>query len=348
MIPTIEWLEEGKIKMIDQTKLPTELMWLVIENYEDLAKAIKVMNIRGAPAIGVAAAMGMALAARQFDQVEGCVSLDSFMNLLEDAGNVITATRPTAVNLFWAVDRILRVAKDEGEKRGSTVHGITEAIVAEAQRMWQEDVDTNRAIGTHGAEILADGDTVLTHCNAGSLATVQYGTALAPIRVAVEQGKDIQVIADETRPRLQGARLTAYELHYDEIPVKVISDNSAGLLMQLGKIQKIIVGADRIVKDAVFNKIGTLMVAIVANHYGIPFYVAAPRSTLSMDEVGDDVTIEQRGGEEVAVVFGQVRIVPEGVDAMNYAFDRTPLELVTGIITEDGVFSPDELLAKYA
>lgn len=345
MIPSIEWLDEGKIKMIDQTRLPEELVWLTFEDYRELATSIKVMNIRGAPAIGVAAAMGMALAAQEFEaEVSG--DKDAFFTKLGEAAKVITATRPTAVNLFWAVKRVMTLA--ESCKAENTVAEIRAAMVEEGKKMAQEDVETNKSIGKHGATILADGDTVLTHCNAGSLATVQYGTALAPIRSAIEQGKKIQVIADETRPRLQGARLTAYELHYDKIPVKVASDNSAGLLMMLGKVQKIIVGADRIVKDAVFNKIGTFMVALAANYNQIPFYVAAPRSTLSLDEVGDDVIIEQRSGDEVAVVFGKVRIVPEGVDTINYAFDRTPMELVTGVITEDGVFTPQELLAKYA
>ncbi|MHA1731481.1 MAG: S-methyl-5-thioribose-1-phosphate isomerase [Promethearchaeota archaeon] len=351
MIPSIEWLEEGKVKMIDQTKLPTELDWLVIGDYRDLAKSIKVMNIRGAPAIGVAAAMGMALAALEFEAELGSDSaLEPFFQRMEEASRVITSTRPTAVNLFWAVDRVMGVAKrvagEPGE--GGKVARITRAVVEEAKLMAREDVDTNKRIGSHGAAVLDEGDTVLTHCNAGSLATVQYGTALAPIRSAIAEGKNIRVIADETRPRLQGARLTAFELHYDKIPVKVISDNSAGLLMMLGKIQKIIVGADRIVRDAVFNKIGTFMVAVVANYFKIPFYVAAPRSTLSLSEVGDDVVIEQRSGDEVGVVFGKVRIIPEGVDTINYAFDRTPMELVTGIITEDGVFSPEELLERYA
>jgi methylthioribose-1-phosphate isomerase len=217
--------------------------------------------------------------------------------------------------------------------------------------LWQEDIDRNRAIGRHGADLLKDGDTVLTHCNAGSLATVQYGTALAPIRWAIqEQGKKIRVIADETRPRLQGATLTAFELHYDRIPVQVEPDNTSGLMMRLGKVQKIIVGADRIVKDAVFNKIGTYMVAMAAKYHHIPFYVAAPSSTLSLTETEKDVIIEQRDGQfEVAEIMGRLKepIVPEGVSCINYGFDGTPMDLVTGIITEDGVFTPAELLQKY-
>ena len=228
---------------------------------------------------------------------------------------------------------------------------LTKLIIAECQKMWQEDIDTNRAMGKHGAALLEDGDTVLTHCNAGSLATVQYGTALAPIRWAIEEeGKKIQVIADETRPRLQGARLTAWELHYDKIPVKVEADNNAGLMMRLGKINKVIVGADRIVNGVVFNKIGTFMVAMAAKYHNIPMYVVAPKSTLSLNESEKDVIIEQRNAQfEVAEIMGKIKepIVPEGVECINYAFDATPFELISKIITEDGVFSPEELIQRY-
>ncbi len=328
--------------MIDQTKLPHELTFLKIATHEAMAQAIKVMNVRGAPAIGVAAAMGMTLAAQQAI-VAKKTSRESILSYLEKAKKTIDSTRPTAVNLFWATTRMMAKAN---ATQGSAKE-IVAALVAEAKVMWQEDIDRNKAIGKHGAALLKDGDTVLTHCNAGSLATVQYGTALAPIRAAIEEGKKIQVIADETRPRLQGATLTAFELHYDKIPVKVISDNSSGLLMRLGKIQKIIVGADRIVRDAVFNKIGTFMVALAAKYHKIPMYVAAPSSTLSLGESGKDVTIEQRDGAEVTNVLGKVKIVPDGVDAINYAFDETPIDLITGIITEDGVFTPKQLLEKY-
>jgi methylthioribose-1-phosphate isomerase len=341
MIPTIEWVDPDTIKMIDQTKLPYELVFLEIKDYKALATTIKVMNIRGAPAIGVAAAMGMALAGIEFRGKEK----NEFLASMESAGKHITSTRPTAVNLFWAVERIMKLVN--GLKDQKDVNEIVDAVIEEAKKMAQEDIATNKLIGKHGAELIKDGDTVLTHCNAGSLATVQYGTALAPIRTAVEQGKKIQVIADETRPRLQGATLTAFELHYDKIPVKIISDNSSGLLMMLGKVQKIIVGADRITKDAVFNKIGTYMVSLAAKRHNIPFYVAAPVSTLSLKESGDDVIIEQRDDSEVVIVHERLRIAPEGVGAINYAFDRTPMDLVTGIITQDGVFTPEELLKKY-
>ena len=338
MIPSIEWVN-NKIKMIDQTILPHELKFLEFSDYRDLAKSIKVMNIRGAPAIGVAAAMGMALAALEYKDL---LKVD-FLKKVEDAAEIIKNTRPTASNLFWAVNRILDIIN----KSVGTSLEICEEVVEEAKIMAQEDITVNKNIGKNGAELIKDGETILTHCNAGSLATVQYGTALAPIRSAIEQGKKVSVIADETRPRLQGARLTAYELNYDKIPVKVISDTSSGLLMKLGKIDRVIVGTDRVTSDAVFNKIGTYLVALAAKDNNIPFYVAAPTSSLSLDDTIDDVEIEQRDDSEVSCVLGKVRIVPEGVECLNYAFDITPFELVTGIITEDGVFTPRELLERY-
>ncbi|MBY9007807.1 MAG: S-methyl-5-thioribose-1-phosphate isomerase [Candidatus Lokiarchaeota archaeon] len=337
-MPSIEWVN-NKIKMIDQTILPHELKFLEFSDYRDLAKSIKVMNIRGAPAIGVAAAMGMALAALEYKDL---LKVD-FLKKVEDAAEIIKNTRPTASNLFWAVNRILDIIN----KSVGTSLEICEEVVEEAKIMAQEDITVNKNIGKNGAELIKDGETILTHCNAGSLATVQYGTALAPIRSAIEQGKKVSVIADETRPRLQGARLTAYELNYDKIPVKVISDTSSGLLMKLGKIDRVIVGTDRVTSDAVFNKIGTYLVALAAKDNNIPFYVAAPTSSLSLDDTIDDVEIEQRDDSEVSCVLGKVRIVPEGVECLNYAFDITPFELVTGIITEDGVFTPRELLERY-
>ncbi|MFX1323406.1 MAG: S-methyl-5-thioribose-1-phosphate isomerase [Promethearchaeota archaeon] len=339
MIPSIEWTDENKVKMIDQTVLPHELVFLEFENYRDVATSIKVMNIRGAPAIGVAAAMGLALATIEYRQLPK----ERFLKSMEDAANIIRSTRPTASNLFWAVERIMKIILNYPDNPES----LSELVIEEAKLMAQEDITVNKNIGKHGAELLDDSDVVLTHCNAGSLATVQYGTALAPVRSAIEQGKKIEVIADETRPRLQGARLTAYELHYDNIPVKVISDTSSGLLMRLGKVNKVIVGTDRVTSDAVFNKIGTYLVALAAKDNGIPFYVAAPSSTLSLHETIEDVTIEQRDSSEVSNVLGKVHIVPEGVECLNYAFDITPFKLVTGIITEDGVFSPKDLLEKY-
>ena len=339
MIPSIEWTHDNKVKMIDQTLLPHKLEFLEFEDYRDVAKSIKVMNIRGAPAIGVAAAMGMALATIEYK----ALPKEEFLKRMEEAADVIRSTRPTASNLFWAVNRIWEILSSFPDNPSN----ISELVVEEAKLMAQEDVNVNKNIGRNGATLLEDGDVVLTHCNAGSLATVQYGTALAPIRSAIEGGKKINVIADETRPRLQGARLTAYELQYDKIPVKVISDTSSGLLMRLGKINKVIVGTDRVTSDAVFNKIGTYLVALAAYDNKVPFYVAAPTSTLSLHETVDDVTIEQRDSSEVKNVLGKVQIVPDGVECLNYAFDITPFRLVTAIITEDGVFTPEKLLKKY-
>lgn len=338
MIPSIEWID-NKVKMIDQTLLPHTLEFLEFDDYRDVANSIKVMNIRGAPAIGVAAAMGMALATIEYKELPK----EKFLNSMEIAANVIKSTRPTASNLFWAVNRIWKIIQESPDKPQE----ISELVIEESQIMAQEDIIVNKNIGKHGAKLLSTGDVVLTHCNAGSLATVQYGTALAPIRSAIEEGKEISVIADETRPRLQGARLTAYELNYDKIPVKVISDTSSGLLMRLGMINVVIVGTDRVTSDAVFNKIGTYLVALAAHDNNIPFYVAAPTSTLSLNETIDDVTIEQRDSSEVKNVLGKVQTVPDGVECLNYAFDITPFRLVTGIITEDGVFTPKELLEKY-
>ncbi len=339
MIPTIEWTEDNKVKMIDQTILPHELKFLEFTDYRDVATSIKVMNIRGAPAIGVAAAFGMALATIEFKSL----SKDKFLLYMKEAAEIIKNTRPTASNLFWAVDRVWKIITEFPDNPQI----LSDLVVEEAKIMAQEDITVNKNIGKNGATLLNDGDVVLTHCNAGSLATVQYGTALAPIRAAIEDGKKISVIADETRPRLQGARLTAYELKYDNIPVKVISDTSSGLLMRLGKIDKVIVGTDRVTSDAVFNKIGTYLVALAAKDNDIPFYVAAPTSTLSLQDTVDDVKIEQRDTTEVSYVLGKVRIVPEGVECLNYAFDITPFRLVSRIITEDGVFTPEEILSKY-
>ncbi len=338
MLPSIEW-KNSKVYMIDQTQLPFELKHLELDNFRDVATSIKVMNIRGAPAIGVAAAMGMALASSEYKELPK----EKFLEKMEEAANIIKSTRPTASNLFWAINRIWKIISTYPDDPST----ITDLVIEEAKLMAQEDINVNKNIGKYGASLLNDGDTVLTHCNAGSLATVQYGTALAPVRAAIEEGKNIKVIADETRPRLQGARLTAYELQYDRIPVKVISDTSSGLLMYLGKINKVIVGTDRITSDAVFNKIGTYLVALAAKENHIPFYVAAPTSTLSLSETIKDVTIEQRDSKEVSHVLGKLQIVPDGVECLNYAFDITPFNLVTGIITEDGVFNSKELIKKY-
>ncbi|HME52731.1 MAG TPA: S-methyl-5-thioribose-1-phosphate isomerase [Candidatus Lokiarchaeia archaeon] len=337
---TIEWMdEEACAKLIDQTKLPLEHATLVVKTCARMAQAIKVMEIRGAPAIGAAAAMGMALAALEF---KGSSKRDLIKHL-EKAKVTLDSTRPTAVNLFWGTKRIL----DKAKEIDMPVNVIVEELVTEAKLVAEEDVEKNKQMGKNGAVLLEDGDTVLTHCNAGALACVAYGTALGVIRAAVESGKSINVISDETRPRLQGATLTCWELQQDNIPVTQIADTEAGLLMSMGKINKIVVGADRITSDAVFNKIGTYQVAIMAKYHGIPFYVAAPVSTIDLDRKMKDVEIEQRDEWEVKTIFKKVQISPDGVPALNYAFDPTPMELVTAIITEDGVFTPAQLLERY-
>ncbi len=341
---TIIWIEEtstrGKVKLIDQTKLPLEYTHVVIETHERMAQSIKTMEIRGAPAIGAAAAMGMALAAIQAPKD----SREAFNEYLTMAKKTLDATRPTAVNLFWATKRML----DKSISLEKYDHDeIIRQMILEAKAIADEDIEINKSIGKHGASVMDDGDTVLTHCNAGALACVGYGTALGVIRGAIEAGKKIKVISDETRPRLQGAMLTCFELHQDGIDVTQITDTQAGLLMRLGKIQKVVVGADRITSDAVFNKIGTYQVAIMAKYHNIPFYVAAPVSTLDFENKMNDVEIEQREQWEVKTIFKKVQVSPDGVPAFNYAFDPTPMSLVTGIITQDGVFPPEELVKTY-
>lgn len=340
---TITWIDDGngkgKAKLIDQTKLPLEYTHVIVETCERMARAIKVMEIRGAPAIGAAAAMGMALAACEFNGDDR----DALMSHLERAKTQLDATRPTAVNLVWATNRMMNLARSlQGD-----VLAIVKSLVIESKKVADEDVEINTRMGEHGATLLDDGDTVLTHCNAGALACVAHGTALGVIRSAVAAGKRVKVISDETRPRLQGATLTCWELHQDGIPVTQVPDNQAGYLMQRGMIHKIVVGADRIVKDGVFNKIGTYSVAVLARHHGIPFYVAAPVSTIDLVTRMKDVIIEQRDESEVKLVLDKVQVSPDGVPALNYAFDPTPMDLVTAIITEDGVFTPPELLKRY-
>lgn len=306
---TLEW-EDNKLKLIDQTKLPDELTYVYCNDYKEVIVAIKDMIVRGAPAIGVAAAFGMALA-------------DLHGEDLDNAADEIKAARPTAINLFWAVDRVLN----------------SDDPLEEALTMYKEDIDTNLAIGRYGAEIIEDGDTVLTHCNAGSLACVDYGTALGVIRSAFHQGKNINVICDETRPRGQGARLSVWEMQQENIPVKLIPDVASGYLMSQYKINKVVIGADRIAKGGVVNKIGSLMVALAAKHFHVPFYVAAPLSTFDMDTSVFDTEIEERDGDEVRY-YGGCRICPKGTEVINPAFDIVPKELITGIITENGIINP--------
>jgi len=330
-VRTIEW-KDGTVVIIDQTKLPNETVWVKIADYKAMASAIKDMKLRGAPLIGVAAAYGLALTAFH----SKAKTREELQKELEESTEVLRKTRPTAVNLFWAIDRVMKKARDTAGSK----EALAEAVVTEAQRMADEDVEINRKIGKHGAELIKDGDVVLTHCNAGSLATVDYGTALGVVRAAIEEGKNVKVIACETRPRLQGARLTCYELMRDNIPVTLISDTMVGYVMSRGMVDKVVVGADRIVRDAVLNKIGTYNVAVLAFEHGIPFFVAAPMSTMDQSRTSEDTIIEERNSQEVTNV-GSERIAPEGVKVLNPAFDITPLEYVDAVITEQGILVPE-------
>jgi methylthioribose-1-phosphate isomerase len=329
---TVEWVN-GQVRMIDQTQLPDRFVYVRFKNYRHVARAIKEMVVRGAPAIGVAAAMGMALAA----QANRRRSRDQLLKELEAAADVLRASRPTAQNLYWAVDRILQRAHDT-----SPGVDVAAVVVQEARKMAEEDVQANLNIGIYGADLIADGDRVLTHCNTGTLATVSYGTALAPIRTAVRQGKRVRVVATETRPRLQGAKLTAYELLRDKIQFTLIVDGAVGYVMKRGMVQKAIVGADRITTKFVANKVGTYLIALAAKANNIPFYVAAPVSTFDLRRESSDIQIEERNPREVTYINGR-RIPPRGVSVYNPAFDLTPIELVGGFITEKGVLTPDKL-----
>ena len=329
---TIEW-KDGSVITIDQTLLPDQEVWIEMKSCSDVAEAIKEMKIRGAPLIGVAAAYGLALTAYH----SKAKNREEFMREIEHSAQLLRKTRPTAVNLFWAIERVLKKAE---ETKGD-LNLLKNVIVEEAKRMADEDVMVNRKIGEYGSKLISDGDTILTHCNAGRLATVDYGTALAVIRAAWEEGKKIRVIASETRPKLQGARLTAYELMRDGIPVTLITDNMVGYVMYKGLVDKIIVGADRIVRDAVINKIGTYTVAVLAREHNIPFYVAAPLSTFDLNISAKDAIIEERDPKEVTQIKS-IRIAPLGVNALNPAFDITPIEYVDAIICERGVLSREE------
>jgi methylthioribose-1-phosphate isomerase len=333
MINTVQWTNEG-IRMLDQRLLPTEEKYLMLRSYEEVADAIKKMVVRGAPAIGVSAAMGLALGASQSVGMSVSDLEDDFAYMCE----VIGKTRPTAVNLFWAIQR-MRDTLNREKSRAKNVEEIKEALVAEALLIFKEDIDANRALGRHGAELIADGSTVLTHCNAGALATAgDYGTALGVVRGARDAGKRVAVIADETRPFLQGLRLTAWELAQDNIPVTVITDNMAGHVMKSGQVDCVIVGADRIAGNGdAANKIGTYMVAVLARQHNIPFYVAAPISTLDLSLAsGTEIPIEERDRREITHI-GDRQLAPDGVGVQNPAFDVTPHELITAIITDKGV-----------
>jgi methylthioribose-1-phosphate isomerase len=333
MIKTVEWTNEG-VRMIDQRLLPTEEKYLMLRSWEEVAEAIKKMVVRGAPAIGVSAAMGLALGASQSVGMSVADLEDDFTYMCQIMGE----TRPTAVNLFWAIER-MRDRFNREKRKTKSVEEIKGSLVEEAQKIFQEDIAANRAIGRFGADLIADGDTVLTHCNAGALATAgDYGTALGVIRGARDAGKRVAVIADETRPFLQGLRLTAWELAKDDIPVTVITDNMAGHVMQSGKVNAVVVGADRIAGNGdTANKIGTYMVAVLARKHEIPFYVAAPITTLDLSlKSGEEIPIEQRDSKEVTHIRGQ-QLAPDGIEVSNPAFDVTPNDLITAIITDRGV-----------
>ena len=330
MLETIIW-KSDRVLMLDQRKLPWNEVYYVCRNYRDVSEGIKKMVIRGAPAIGVAGAMGVALGAKA---IRGKNS-QSFLAGLERICSVVRESRPTAVNLAWAVDRMRNLAY---RLKNESVESIVLRLEEEAQEILKDDVKINREMGKIGNSVIPDNSTILTHCNAGALATGGYGTALGVIRAAVEAGKTIHVLADETRPFLQGARLTMWELLKDNIPATLIADNAAGSLMRKGEVQVVVVGADRIAANGdVANKIGTYSVAVLANENNIPFYVAAPLSTIDRSLAnGDQIPIEERGGEEVATVFGKI-ITLRDAPTRNPAFDVTPNKYVTGIITEKGI-----------
>ena len=327
---TIFW-KDG-VAIIDQTKLPERKEVIVCKKIEELVEAIKRLAVRGAPALEAAGAYGIVLASyeREFKDVE------ELKEHIKSSAKILASTRPTAVNLFVGIERTLNAAL-----QGESIDEVRELALKEAERIAEEDIERNKKIGTYGAELLEDGDVVLTYCNAGKLATVDWGTALGVVRSAVEEGKNIKVIACETRPLNQGSRLTCYELLEDGIDVTLITDSMVGIVMQKGMVNKVIVGADRIVQDAVFNKIGTYTVAIVAKHHNIPFYVAAPKATFDWEKKAKDVIIEERAREELIYCTCKLKLIaPENVEVYNPAFDMTPLTLVSALITEYGVIEP--------
>jgi methylthioribose-1-phosphate isomerase len=337
MIPTVEW-KDGIVRMLDQTKLPLETVYNDCKDYQTVARGIKELWVRGAPAIGVSAAMGLALGARQVP----ASSFDEFWPKFEEICAVMAATRPTAVNLFWAIERVKKFVlghKDKG------LDDLRNLLVEESQHMLDEDIATNKKMGSYGAAFVSDEDNIVTHCNAGSIATAGYGTAEGVMRAAVEQGKKIHVYVDETRPVLQGARLTAWELMQEHIPCTLITDNMAGYFMYHDMIDLAIVGADRIAANGdVANKIGTYSLAVLCKEHGIPFYVAAPLSTIDFKmESGLLIPIEERDPSEVTHVCGKVQIAPDGVKVANPAFDVTPARYITAIITEKGAFHPKDV-----
>ena len=337
-IRTVEW-KNNKVIMIDQTKLPNKLVFVEYNDYNQVADAIRNLVVRGAPAIGVSGAFGLALAALQSNsETKEDLLLD-----LQEAKKILFETRPTAVNLAWGLDQIMTVAQT-----GNSVEEIRSRVIAESNKMADMDIEINKTMGKFGAVLFENNDTIMTHCNAGALATVAYGTALGVIRAAKDSGKNVKVIATETRPIQQGSRLTAFELKHDGFDVSLIPDTAVGYSMVNGLVDKVIVGADRIVRTGhVFNKIGTFQVATMAKQHGIPFYVAAPLSTFDMKTDAKDVIIEMRKGVEVTGI-GDKQTAPDGINVINPAFDMTPPELISGIITEKGVVKPpfDESIKK--
>ncbi len=333
---TIGW-KDGVVVTVDQTRLPNELVFLEMRNCREVASAIQNMKLRGAPLIGVAAAYGLALTAHY----SKAKKREDLIKEIEQSAEILRKTRPTAVNLFWAINRIEKKAQETlGDAKV-----VAEAVVKEAQNMADEDVEVNRKIGEFGSRLINDGDVILTHCNAGSLATVDYGTALGVIRTAWKRAGQVSVIAPETRPKLQGARLTAYELKREGIPVTLITDSMVGYVMSKRMVNKIVVGADRIVRDAVINKIGTYSIAVLAKEHHIPFYVAAPTSTIDLNRTASEAVIEERNPKEVTNV-GSERIAPKNVKVINPAFDVTPMKYVSAVITEKGVLSPKTLATQ--
>ncbi|MDE1770580.1 MAG: S-methyl-5-thioribose-1-phosphate isomerase [Thaumarchaeota archaeon] len=327
---TVEW-KNSTVIMIDQTKLPNKLEYVKFKDYRKVAQAIRDLVIRGAPAIGVAGAFGLSLASLQ----SKAKTREKLIEDLETARKILFETRPTAVNLAWGLDKIMHVAS-----QGNTVDEIKKLVVETAQNMATEDVEINMRMGKFGSELFENNDTIMTHCNAGALATVGYGTALGVIRATKDSGKNIKVIATETRPVMQGSRLTAFELKHDNIDVSLIPDTAVGYAMSKGLVNKVVVGADRILKTGhVYNKIGTYQVATMAKQHNVPFYVAAPLSTFDLKSKPDDIVIEQRKASEVTGVAGK-KTAPDGINVINPAFDMTPPELITGIITEVGVAKP--------
>jgi len=326
-LKTIEW-KNNSVIMIDQTKLPNVLEYVTFTDFNQVADAIRTLVVRGAPAIGVSGAFGLALAALQSKSTEK----NELISDLENAKKILFETRPTAVNLAWGLEKIMEVAK-----ASSTIDEIRKNVVEYAKKMAEEDIQINMAMGKNGSELFNDNDTIMTHCNAGALATVGYGTALGVIRATKDSGKNIKVIATETRPVQQGSRLTAFELKHDGIDVSLIPDTAVGYTMANGLVNKIVVGADRILRTGhVYNKIGTYQVATMAKQHNVPFYVAAPLSTFDMKSNPEDVVIEQRKGSEVTGV-GDKKTAPDDINVINPAFDMTPPELIAGIITEKGV-----------